>query len=82
MLIVVIIGVAYAATKAAEKVTEMYCENKENKAYGLRPVALYAPEWKAPSVETALTTTELRRITRSIDAHRTDRVAASARLWQ
>jgi hypothetical protein len=85
MFIIGIIGVAYAATKAAEKVTELLRENSENKAYGYRPVILAAPSFRgAPTIshETALTTTELRNLTRGVDLARPDRVAAAKVLWQ
>ena len=85
MFIISIIGVAYATTKAAEKVTGLFRESRENKAYGYRPVILAAPSFRgAPEVryETALTTTELRSVTHEVDLSRPERVAAAAMLWQ
>lgn len=85
MIIIGIMGVAFAATKLTEAITGMVRTNKENKTIGYRPVFLAAPSHLGmPEIrhDTALTATELRHITRGVDLTCPVRVAAAARFWQ
>lgn len=79
MLIIALYGVAYVATKALEKGTEVYRDRKEG---SFRPVVAVAPAWgSAPETRQfgVLTPSEFRHVEALITAP--ERAALAKEAW-